>query len=236
MLPLMSVKAIHRSVLLKIRLIYLFKSLILDTGALLRGFYFFFFFECWLFLSTSVFACTRVFLVLSPITASRDRTNSGLGCSSLHAQRVGCPVRSGRAPRIPVGIITLMLIYYGCCSSTQTVRGKGDAVLRQSTFWRSKSHQLQKRGQITFGQDPVDDNDCLAEMPGDGIVESEAVSVPLNKRDQSVWPAGMTRLHVPTSVLAGLGQSCQSLHGRYNSMDCCRILSVPWLCSLDRGG
>lgn len=44
MLPLMSVKAIHRSVLLKIRLIYLFKSLILDTGALLRGFYFFFFF------------------------------------------------------------------------------------------------------------------------------------------------------------------------------------------------
>lgn len=73
-----------------------------------------------------------------------------------------------------------------------TVRGKGDAVLRQSTFWRSKSHQLQKRGQITFGQDPMDDNDCLAEMPGDGIVESEAVSVPLNKRDQSVWPAGMT--------------------------------------------
>lgn len=160
-----------------------------------------------------VFACTCVFLVLSSIPASRDRTNLGPGCFSLHAQRVGCPLCSGRAPRIPVGIITLMLIYYGCCSSTQTMRGRGDAVLRQSRFWRSKIHQLQNCGQITFGQDPVDDKDCLAEMPRDGIVESEAVSVPLNKRDQSVWPAGMTQLHVPTSVLAGLGQSCQSLHG-----------------------
>lgn len=164
------------------------------------------------YLLVCVFACTCVFLVLSSIPASRDRTNLGLGCFSLHAQRIGCPLCSGRAPRIPVGIITLMLIYYGCCSSTQTT-GKGDAVLRQSTFRRSESHQLQKCGQITFGWDPVDDKDCLAEMPGDGIVESEAVSVPLNKRDQSVWPAGMTRLHVSTSVLAGLGQSCWSLHG-----------------------
>lgn len=78
--------------------------------------------------------CTRVFLVLSPIVASRDRTNLGPGRGEiwdffpLNAQRVGCPLHSGRVPSIPVGIITLMLIYYVCCSSTQTARGKVTAV------------------------------------------------------------------------------------------------------------
>lgn len=44
------------------------------------------------------------------------------------AQRIGCPLPPGRVPRIPVGIITLMLIYYVCHSSTQTARVKVTAV------------------------------------------------------------------------------------------------------------
>lgn len=51
-----------------------------------------------------------------------------MGRFSLNAQRIGCPLHSGRVPRIPVGIIILTLIYYVCRSSTQTARGKVTAV------------------------------------------------------------------------------------------------------------
>lgn len=96
--------------------------------------------------------CARVFLVPSRLQEIELiwGWEGDSGRFALNAQRIGCPHHPGRVPRIPVGIITLMLIYYVCRSSTQTARSKVTAVPAPKCLLRSQSHRLQKCGQITY--------------------------------------------------------------------------------------